>query len=127
MSEQAEQIDPVERVRRLCLALPGTSERLSHGEPTFFVGKRVFVMMANNHHQDGRIAVWLPVPPGFQEGMIEQNPTAFFRPPYVGGRGWVGIELSQISDADLKMQIQIAWELIAPARLIASFRSAAAE
>ncbi|GAB4117738.1 MAG: MmcQ/YjbR family DNA-binding protein [Roseiflexaceae bacterium] len=126
MSEQAEQLDPVERVRRLCLALPGASERLSHGEPTFFVGKRVFVMMANNHHQDGRIAVWLAVPPGFQEGMIEQNPTTFFRPPYVGGRGWVGIELGQISDVDLKMQIQIAWELIAPARLIASFRAATA-
>jgi hypothetical protein len=50
---------PLERVRRICLALPGTSERLSHGEPTFFVQKKVFVMFANNHHNDGHIAVWL--------------------------------------------------------------------
>jgi hypothetical protein len=105
------------RVRRLCAALPGTTERVSHGEPTFFVGKRVFVMFANNHHNDGHIAVWLPVPPGFQEGLLEAAPQTFFRPPYVGVRGWVGIELDQISDADLEMYIGIAWRLIAPKRL----------
>lgn len=109
--------DQLERVRRLCLALPETSERLSHGEPTFFVGKKVFVMFANNHHHDGRIAIWLPVPPGFQEGLLESSPQLFFRPAYVGHRGWVGIELSRISDADLAMYIQIAWDLIAPKRL----------
>ena len=67
---------PVERVRRLCLALPATSERLSHGEPTFFVAKRVFVMFADNHHGDGRVAVWLPAPPGVQSALIEQAPAA---------------------------------------------------
>ncbi|MCB0236796.1 MAG: MmcQ/YjbR family DNA-binding protein, partial [Anaerolineae bacterium] len=58
--------DQLERVRPLCLALPETSERLSHGEPTFFVHKKVFVMFADNHHDDGRVAVWLPVPAGLQ-------------------------------------------------------------
>ncbi|CUS02973.2 conserved protein of unknown function [Candidatus Promineifilum breve] len=114
MSEQQ-----IERVRRLCLALPETSEKLSHGEPTFFVVKKVFVMFANNHHDDGRIAVWLPVPPGAQPALIASSPEAYFRPPYVGHRGWVGIELGRISDDDLNYHIQVAWELIAPKRLLA--------
>jgi hypothetical protein len=108
----------LERVRRICLALPETSERLSHGEPTFFVHNKVFVMFANNHHNDGRLAVWLPVPPGFQTGIIEASPTSFFKPPYVGGRGWIGIELERMSDKDLRFHIHIAWELIAPKRLL---------
>jgi len=109
--------DQLARVRRLCAALPEATERLSHGEPTFFVGKKVFVMFANNHHNDGHIAVWLPVPPGFQAGLIETSPDVFFKPPYVGVRGWVGIELNRMNDADLEMYINMAWELIAPKRL----------
>ncbi len=109
--------DQVERVRRICAALPETTERLSHGEPTFFVHKKVFVMFANNHHNDGRIAVWLPAPPGFQEELLETAPQIFFKPPYVGTRGWLGIDLDHVSDADLNMYIHIAWELIAPQRL----------
>ncbi len=100
------------------MALPETSERLSHGEPTFFVHKKVFVMFADNHHDDGRIAVWLPVPPGLQATLIESSPETYFNPPYVGVRGWVGIELGQISDEDLSYHIHVAWELIAPKRLL---------
>jgi hypothetical protein len=110
--------EQLERVRRLCLALPETSERLSHGEPTFFVHKKVFVMFADNHHDDGRVAVWLPVPPGTQAGLIENSPQIFFRPPYVGVRGWVGIELDHIGEEDLRFHINTAWELIAPKRLL---------
>ncbi len=112
--------EQVERVRRLCMALPETSERLSHGEPTFFVGKKVFVMFADNHHGDGRVAVWLPAPPGVQSALIEQSPVAYFRPPYVGHKGWVGIELASIDDEALEFHIQTAWELIAPRRLLLS-------
>lgn len=114
MSEQQ-----LERVRRICLTLPETSERLSHGEPTFFVHKKVFVMFAGNHHNDGRIAVWLPVPPDVQTMLIESSPQIYFRPPYVGVRGWVGIELDRIGDEDLAYHIRVAWELIAPRRLLA--------
>jgi hypothetical protein len=108
--------DQLERVWRICMALPETTERLSHGEPTFFVRKNVFVMFANNHHNDGHIAVWLPVPPGFQEELLETSPQVFFMPPYVGKRGWIGIDLDRASDADLEMYINIAWQLIAPKR-----------
>ena len=112
-------LEQLQRVRHVGLALPETSERLSHGEPTFFVDKKVFVMFADNHHDDGHVAVWLPVPPGLQTELIAGEPQTYFRPPYVGVRGWVGIELAHISDEDLRFHIEVAWELIAPKRLLA--------
>jgi hypothetical protein len=108
----------LERVRQVCLALPETSERLSHGEPTFFLNKKVFAMFANNHHDDGHVAVWVPAPSGFQSELIEAEPEIYFKPPYVGVRGWIGIELDRISDEDLRFHIQTAWELVAPKRLL---------
>ena len=110
----------LQRVRDICLALPGTTERLSHGEPTFFVGKKVFTMFANNHHQDGHIAVWIPVPDGAQAMLIDGAPAKFFKPPYVGVRGWVGIELAEISTEELTHHLQTAWRLIAPKRVRAT-------
>ena len=112
----------IERVRQICLTFPETVERPSHGEPTFFVrGKKSFAMVANNHHGDGRIAVWLPASPGLQEVLVETQPETFFKPPYVGVRGWIGIELSQISDEDLQFYIRSGWFLIAPKKLQAQF------
>src|SRR5882724_9790449 len=107
----------LERVRRICTAMPETTEKLSHGEPTFFVRKKVFAMFSNNHHHDGHVAVWLPATPGIQEALIEMSPKTYFRPPYVGVRGWVGIELDCISDEDLAGHITDAWQLIAPKKL----------
>jgi hypothetical protein len=109
--------DQLERVRRICLAQPGVSERLSHGEPTWFAGKRVFVMFANNHHGDGHIAVWLPVPEGTQVELVAQSPSIYFRPPYVGTKAWVGIELARIGERRLAAHIVMAWELVAPPKL----------
>ncbi|MCB0127070.1 MAG: MmcQ/YjbR family DNA-binding protein [Caldilineaceae bacterium] len=107
----------LERVRTICLALPEATERLSHGEPTFFVGKRVFTMFAGNHHNDGHIAVWLPVPEGMQMMLVEAEPQKFYKPPYVGARGWVGIELAAVDDDELAHHIHTAWRLIAPKKL----------
>lgn len=107
----------IRRVRRICVALPETTEKLSHGEPTFFVRKKVFAMFSNNHHNDGHIAVLLPVPIGVQAALIESSPEKFYRPPYVGVRGWVGIELPFISDEELAFHLREAWRLIAPERL----------
>ena len=103
----------VKRLRRLCLSISGTIEKLSHGEPTFFTPKRVFAMFANNHHGDGHIAVWLPVGPGVQAALIEEAPEIFFRPPYVGPAGWVGVELSKVDDDWLGSLIREAFQLIA--------------
>src|SRR4051794_23103208 len=84
-----------DQVRVHCLALPQSSERLSHGEPTWFVRKRVFCMAANDHHGDGRIAIWVPAPEGAQAGLVAAAPEHYFVPPYVGHRGWVGVCLDR--------------------------------
>jgi hypothetical protein len=105
------------RVRRICTGLPGVSEKLSHGEPTFFVDKKVFTMFANNHHNDGHIAVWVPAASADQPSLIHSAPKKFFRPPYVGVKGWIGIELARIDDEELACHILRAWRLIAPKRL----------
>jgi hypothetical protein len=85
------------RLRALCLALPEVTEKVSHGEPTWFV-RKVFVTYADQHHDD-RVAFWCAAPPGTQEELVATDSTRFFRPPYVGGRGWVGVYLD-VDDVD---------------------------
>jgi hypothetical protein len=120
MKQKAKPINPdsgeqhLERVRQICLALPETFEKLSHGEPTFFVHKRVFAMCSNNHHNDGHVAVVIPAAIGIQAMLIEKAPRKFYRPPYVGGSGWVGIELGRVTDKELALHLKEAWQLIAP-------------
>ena len=106
--------EQLHRVRKICATLPETSERLSHGAPTFFARKKVYAMFANNHHNDGHIAVWIPAPPGFQAMLIQTWPRTFFKPPYVGVKGWVGIELDMIGDEELVSHLSQAWRLVAP-------------
>lgn len=110
------------RVRKICGTLPEVDERISHGAPTFFVGKKVCAMFLDNHHDDGHLAVWVPALPGFQETLIESNPKRYFRPPYVGVRGWIGIELGEITDDELYAHIEQAWCMIAPKKLLAAFK-----
>jgi hypothetical protein len=90
--------DPFAQVRAICLALDGVTERLSHGAPTFFAkgarGKS-FCMCHDDHHGDGRLAVWVAAPEGAQEHLVAQDPQQYFRPPYVGTRGWVGVHLDR--------------------------------
>jgi hypothetical protein len=100
------------RVRALCLSLPETTEKISHGEPTFFVKKRVYCMFAKNHHHDGHIAVWIAAAPGVQAELIRSEPAKYFRPPYVGVGGWVGIELTEIGDDELAAHLLEAWKII---------------
>ena len=117
----------LQRVRQICGALPETTEKLSHGEPTFFVRKKVFAMFSNNHHNDGHIAVVVPAPPGVQAMLIEAAPEKFYRPPYVGGAGWIGIELGRINDEELAFHIREAWRLIAPKKLQAAVETPSGE
>jgi hypothetical protein len=84
----------VERARRICLALPEANEKISHGEPTWFAGTgKVFAMLDDHHHGAEHLALWLPLPPGAQETLVASDPERYFRPPYVGHRGWVGVVL----------------------------------
>jgi predicted DNA-binding protein (MmcQ/YjbR family) len=86
-------VAPLARLRRICLALPGASEKVSHGEPTFWVGGRMFATFDNHHHGAPHVGVWLAMPLGAQEALVYQDPKRFFVPPYVGVRGWVGVRL----------------------------------
>jgi uncharacterized protein YdhG (YjbR/CyaY superfamily) len=105
----------LDRVRRLCAKLPSVAEKASHGTPTFFVekDKGVFAMFADNHHEDGHLALWVPVKEGLQPLLIEDAPKTYYKPPYVGTSGWVGIELDQIRDDALQEHLREAWEIVA--------------
>ena len=95
---------PLERVRAICLALPEVTERPSHGAPTWFIkDKRSFVMYLNDHPGDGRLALWCAAPEGAQEMLVEAAADHYFRPPYVGHRGWIGVRLDR----------EVGWEEIA--------------
>jgi hypothetical protein len=109
------------RIREICLALPETSERLSHGQPTFFVrGKRSFVMVLNDHHGDGRFAIWCAAGEGIQRMLVDADPERFFVPPYVGHRGWLGFRLDRELDwEELAGILEDAYVEVAPARLVA--------
>lgn len=104
----------VDRIRRLCAALPSAFEKISHGTPCFFVeqGKGCFAMFAEHHRDDGRLAVWVPVADGLAAVMIEEAPGVYFSPPYVGVAGWVGILLDQIADDALESHLREARGMI---------------
>jgi hypothetical protein len=94
----------IERLRKTCLALPEANERISHGAPTWFAGRgKVFAMLDDHHHGAKHhvakpLSVWLPLPLGLQDELIEYAPDRFFKPPYFGGRGWVGVVLDKNPD-----------------------------
>lgn len=112
--------DPLPKLRQLCLALPEATERLSHGEPTWFVrGKKTFVTYADHHHDD-RLGSWCAAPAGVQEALVSSAPEHYFRPPYVGHRGWLGVYLDVAVDWDEVAEIVTdAYRCVAPKTLIA--------
>ena len=111
----------LDRLREICLALPETTERPSHGAPTFFVrDKKTFVMFMDDHHGDGRLAIWCAAPEGVQGSLVDEEPERFFVPPYVGHRGWVGVRLDIDVDWDeVAGIVEDGYRLVAPKRLVA--------
>jgi hypothetical protein len=116
--------DPLPRVRELCLSLPETTERASHGAPTWFVREKTsFVTYMDDHHGDGRLALWCAAPPGMQRGLVKADPEHYFVPPYVGYRGWVGVHLDKGLDWDaIARAIEEAYVTVAPKKLVAAVR-----
>lgn len=111
--------DALDHVRAACLALPEVTEKTSHGSPTFFV-KKSFVMFHDNHHNDQRLAIWCAAPAGVQSELVDEDPARFFVPPYVGGRGWIGVQLNVHPDWDELIEIITdAYRNVAPKKLIA--------
>jgi hypothetical protein len=124
--DAAERERTLGRIRELCLALPETSERPSHGAPTFFVReKRSFLMVLDDHHGDGRFAIWCAAPEGVQGMLVAGDGERFFVPPYVGHRGWLGMRLDRpFDDDELAGIVEDAYAEVAPARLVAAARGA---
>lgn len=112
--------DIEKQVRAICLALPEATEKLSHGSPAFFVGKQFVMLWPDGHHDHDFPHMWCAAPDGAQEGLISAAPERFFRPPYVGSRGWLGARLDGRVDWDEIEAICIdAYRTIAPKRLLA--------
>jgi hypothetical protein len=121
-AEERERV--LEKLRKICLGLPETSERLSHGAPTFFVReKRAFVMVLTDFHGDGRFAIWCAAPEGMQAILVEADPERFFVPPYVGHRGWLGVRLDRGRHWDELAGIaEDAYAVVAPPKLVEAAR-----
>jgi hypothetical protein len=114
---------PIERLRRTCLAFPEAYEKVSHGEPTFWVGKKMFASFADasNHHGAGRHAVWCKTTHLNQDLLVSRSPDRYFVPPYVGPSGWVGIYLDRHPAwTDVAERLRESYRLVAPSRLLAT-------
>lgn len=126
MVDPAEREETLQQIRELCLALPETSERPSHGAPTFFVrGKRAFLMVLTDHHGDGRFALWCAAEAGRQAMLVAGDLERYFVPPYVGHRGWLGVRLDRGLDREEVAGLaEDAYAEVAPARLVEAARGA---
>jgi hypothetical protein len=114
--------DTLTRLRAICTSLPDVTERPSHSAPTWFVrDKSSFVTYwGDGHHGNQFPHMWCAAPPGAQAESIEAEPERFFRPPYVGGRGWLGVRLDGPIDWDEMAQIcEEAYRVVAPKKLLA--------
>jgi len=113
--------DPLQKVREAALDLPETEERVSHGQPTFFVGGKQFAQVRDNHHGDGRTVVCVKTSGLDEQAMLlESEPDTYSKPAYLGPSGWVSINLAG-DDVDwdhVADRIAASWELAAPRRLL---------
>ena len=114
----------VQKVRDLCLDLPEVNERLSHGAPTFFIrDKKTFCTVWHDHHGDNILGLVAAAPPGAQEAMIAADPKRYYRPAYVGHRGWIGMRLEgKVNWDEVAVVLEDAYCTVAPAKLVALIR-----
>jgi hypothetical protein len=110
-----------ERVREICRALPEVTEKLSHGAPAFFARKQFVMLWANGHHSDEFPHMWCAAPEGVQDEMVRTEPERFFRPPYVGHRGWIGyrFDRGKVDWTEVAAICEDAYRQIAPKSLVA--------
>ncbi len=109
--------DQTARARRICMALPEAWEQEAWGEPTWRVRKRMFAMFADDHHGDGRVALWCNAPLGVQQMLVRAEPEKCFVPPYVGVNGWIGVVLDRVEDAELRELVVQSYCMVAPRKL----------
>lgn len=110
---------PLDRVRAIIGAWPETSEKLSHGAPTWWGGKKTFATYHDGHYDDGKPSVWIKAPDGAQGSLIAGDPDRFFRPKYLGPSGWVGVRLRKDTDwAQVQFLLEQGYRLVAPKRAL---------
>jgi hypothetical protein len=115
-----------DRVRTICMGLPEVTERPSHGAPAFYVGKQFVMLWVDGHHDQRFPHLWCAAPPGAQAELVATEPDRFFRPPYVGGRGWLGVRLDGDVDwAEMAAICREAYRAVAPKRLVAALDASA--
>src|SRR5579872_2127685 len=108
-----------ERVRTICLSLPGVTERRSHGSPAFFARKQFVALWSEGHHEREFPHMWCAAPLGAQESLIETSPKRYFRPPYVGSRGWLGVRLDgRVNWSEIASLCEDAFRTVAPKMLV---------
>lgn len=111
--------EALEKVRAAALELPETAEKLSHGQPTYFVSGKQFAQFRDNHHGDGKTVVCVRVSSLDEQSMLlEADPETYSRPAYLPS--WISINLKGESvDWDhVADRIAASWELAAPRRLL---------
>ena len=116
---------PIDRVRKICLALPETTERPSHGEPAWFVREKLFATWEDHHHGDPIVGLWVKGAPGLQELLVENEPERYYRPKYVGHKGWIGVNMEPegragVDWAQVEDLLRESWRMTAPKKLLAS-------
>jgi hypothetical protein len=117
----------LDRLRKIALALPEVSERISHGVPCFFVRDKRPVCYYHDHHGDDRVSMWCPAAPGVQEELVAAEPNRFFEPPSSASgvfRDWVGVFLDTsgtdtVDWNEIAAILEEAYRQVAPKALVA--------
>lgn len=109
------------RLRKICLALPEATEKVAWGEPTWRAGTgKLFAQLDTYHHRSDQVAVWLPAREGLQDELVAEDPVQFFVPPYVGGKGWIGVRIDRQPDWQVVAGLVAdAYRQVAAPRLVA--------
>jgi hypothetical protein len=113
-----------DRIRTICMDLPGVTEKVSHGSPAFFAGRQFLMLWSDGHHDNVFPHLWCAAPPGAQSELVTTEPDRFFRPPYVGGRGWIGVRLDGAIDwREIQAISEQAFRTVASKGLVATLDS----
>ena len=111
--------NPLPRIRKIIGAWPETKEKISHGSPTWWGGRKTFATIADNHHGDGRLALWIKSTADAQDDLVASDPEIFFVPPYVGPSGWIGVRLDRGADwAMIESLLEEGYRSVAPKRAL---------
>jgi predicted DNA-binding protein (MmcQ/YjbR family) len=112
----------LKKVRELCLSFPETREKEAWGGPTFRVKDKMFVMYMNDHHADGRLALWCKADADDRDALVAGDAQRFFAPPYVGHKGWLGVRIDRrIAWKRVSALVEQSYRLAAPKRVLAAF------